>query len=223
MRTRILTILLSVIIFQAGFSQSIGDKFYADVDAFLKQHVSNGLVKYENLKANPDLELLISTISNADISDLNAAQKQAFYINAYNLYVVHKVSEAYPVASVIDLGGFFERSKIQVAGESMTLNKLEKTHLIKDYNDARFHFVLVCGALGCPPITDFAYTPEGLDSQIEEQTRKAINNEDFLKYDGGPRFNYLRYLNGMLRTLVQARDNILSFINKYKDEKLFLR
>jgi len=66
----------------------------------------------------------------------------AFYINAYNLLVIHQVVKNYPLSSVQDKNGFFEKRKFQIAGEEMSLNRLEKDKLLKKYKDASISIVL---------------------------------------------------------------------------------
>ena len=94
------------------------------------------------------------------------------------------------------------------------MNDLEKKKLLRVYEDPRYHFVLVCGAMGCPPITPFAYRPEKLAEQLEVQSRKALNDAAFIKVDndkkevklsqifewyasdfGGSKLKALRYIN----------------------------
>jgi len=147
------------------FAGNIDDGFFDDVDAFLSKNVKNGLVDYKGLKQDQSLAALINQISNADLAGLDQKTLEAFYINAYNLHVVNLASQSYPITSVQSVRGFFDSKKVIVAGERLTLTNLEKKKLLAPYQDGRLHFVLVCGALGCPPITDSAYRPETLDAQ----------------------------------------------------------
>lgn len=66
--------------------------------------------------------------------------------------VIKQVVSNAPISFPQDVNGFFEVTEFKVAGENMTLNYLENEVLRKDYGDPLYHFVLVCGALGCPPI-----------------------------------------------------------------------
>ena len=121
------------------------------------------------------------------------------------------------INSVQELSGFFDGSKVVIANEKQTLNDMEKNKLLKVYNDARFHFVLVCGALGCPPITDFAYTPDKLENQLELQTRIAINDPNFLKYKNGD-LKLSQIFKWYTKDFGGSTKSIISFINKYRDE-----
>ncbi len=193
----------------------IGDQFFNDTHSFLKSNVKNGLVDYGAVKNDAALKSLIKTIAEAELSNASDATKQAFYINAYNLLVINNAAQAYPLQSVTDVSGFFDGKKSMIGGKKMTLNKLEKDYLLKPYGDARFHFVLVCGAMGCPPITNFAYTPEKLEEQLEMQTRLAINDPIFIKANGS-NVSLSQIFKWYTNDFGGSTDSILKFINKYR-------
>ena len=197
------------------FSQKIDQQFFNAADAFFSKHVENGLVDYTNLKNNAQLTSLLKTVKSADLSGADNDTKKAFYINAYNLHVINGAVENYPLTSVLSVSGFFDRRKIQVAGETLTLNKLEKERLLKTYQDARFHFVLVCGALGCPPITDFAYRPGQLEAQLEKQTRLALNDPTFIRANSkGVQLSQI--FEWYASDFGGSKKAVLTFINKYR-------
>ena len=67
----------------------------------------------------------------------------------------------------------------------VTLNQIENELLRAKFpKESRFHFVLVCAGLGCPPIIKKAYRPTTLNEQLKEQTEKAINNPKFIRVKG---------------------------------------
>lgn len=213
------TLLIIILLSGTGSAQKIGAQFFKDVDVLLNDRVSNGLVDYKSLLSDKRLGALIKQISTADISTADDKTKQAFYINAYNLHVINNVLTNYPTSSVLDEIGFFDSKKIKVANSSLTLNDLEKGKLLSVYNDARFHFVLVCGALGCPPITDFAYTPEKLESQLEQQTKLALNDPSFIKLKSG-NAELSEIFKWYAKDFGTSDENVIKFINKYRIQKI---
>ncbi len=218
--SKVLPIIFGMIFFGNILNaQKINQSFFNDVDAFLQKYVSDGLVKYAPLKSDKKLKILIDRIASADVSDLDDKTLQAFYINAYNLNVINKVVRNYPLQSVIDKKGFFDNDKITVANASLTLNQLEKDRLLKSFNDPRFHFVLVCGAVGCPPITHFAYRPEKLEAQLEQQTKKALNDADFIRVAGN-KVELSQIFKWYANDFGGSQEKIVSFINKYRTDRL---
>jgi len=183
--------------------------------------VKVNVVDYKGLVGNQDLTSLISSIENMDLNGATDNQRKAFYINAYNLIVINSIVEEYPVTSVKEVAGFFDGKKHVIAGKKMTLNDLEKKELIQKFDDARFHFVLVCGALGCPPITNFAYTPEKVDQQMETQTKIAMNNPEFLKVDdSAQKASLSEIFKWYASDFGGSKKNVFAFINKYRTSKI---
>lgn len=218
MKKTSLTIAILGFIFNTAMAQTIDNSFFNKVDDFLKVHVSNGLIDYGSVN-KPELNDLIDRINKADLSGLDDLSNQAFYINAYNLNVINKVIEHYPIASVLDQNGFFDKGKIMVANSSLTLNQLEKEKLLNKYKDPRFHFVLVCGAVGCPPITNFAYTPEKLVAQLNKQTRLAINDVNFIKYAVG-NLQVSEIFKWYADDFGSNSEQIIEFINTYRNTNI---
>lgn len=197
------------------FAQQINQTFFDQADAFFKQNVNNGLVNYTNLKNSQDLNALVALIENADLSSASEATKKAFYINAYNIHVINEVVKGYPIKSVQNIPGFFDRNKVTTAGEIFTLTNLEKKRLLDVYQDARLHFVLVCGALDCPPITNFAYQPDLLEAQLDRQTQLAFDNPDFLRIDKN-NLELSQIFKWYPSDFGGNRQNIIQFINQHK-------
>ena len=172
---KLLTLLTLTIISLTSFSQN---NFIELADTFLKKHVEDGKVDYPSIKNDPmGLYEMLNIIALQDIPE---DDNKAYLINAYNLLVISSIVDAYPIQSPEEVPGFFDNEVHVVANEKMSLNYLEKELLFKVYSDPRLHFVLVCGALGCPPITDFAYKTGMLEYQLEQQTKLALNS-DFIQ------------------------------------------
>lgn len=197
----------------------IGTAFFDKVDDFVSSHVKNGLVDYTGLADNKEFQDLIDIVENADLSGLDSRTLEAFYINAYNLQVIQQAAQSFPLNSVQEISGFFDKKKVTVAGERTTLNQLEKNKLLSVYKDARHHFVLVCGALGCPPIIDEVYRPETLDQQLERQTKKALNDNNFLEVNGN-QVKLSKIFEWYPGDFGGSKKSIISFINKYRSQPL---
>ena len=196
--------------------------FFSEVDVFLKKQVENGQVNYAALaEDDSELEKLVEYIAAVDISKVEDATRQAFYINAYNLLVIHSAIQKYPLESVVSVPGFFDGTKRTVAGEKLTLNQLEKDRLLKVYKEPRYHFVLVCGAKDCPPITNFAYTPDKLEEQLDMQTRKALNNPGFVKVNAAEsKVGLSQIFEWYSAEFGGNKKAALAYINSYREEKV---
>lgn len=200
-----------------SFAQNPMDDFYSKADAFLQKQVTNELVNYKAIQANPaQLNELITYIKEYYPEGGDGGLK-AFYINAYNLLVIKQIVDNYPIASPNDVPGFFDGTKFQIGALHVTLNQLENNILRKDFKDPRLHFVLVCGALGCPPIANFAYRPENLDEQMNAQTKKALNNPKFI-YEKDGKIQLSQIFNWYKEDFGSTSE-MLGFINGYRNVK----
>ncbi|MBN4072881.1 DUF547 domain-containing protein [Crocinitomix catalasitica] len=154
------------------------DDFFDKTESFLAAYVENGLVNYDSISKSPtSLDDLMKSIATNPIRE---ETKKAYLINVYNLAVIAKVIRAYPMNSPQDDGIFFTKKDIDLNGEKISLDHLENGILRPDYNDPRLHFVLVCGAIGCPQIEPFAYRAVNLEQQLDEQTTKALDKSEFI-------------------------------------------
>ncbi|KAA9339603.1 DUF547 domain-containing protein [Hymenobacter busanensis] len=159
--------------------------FADQTSAFLKKYVAaDGTVGYAAIQRNPaELKALLKRIETFEAKKAPAAERKAFYLNAYNLLVIAAVVERYPTTSVMKLPGFFDTQRHKVAGENMTLNGLEANKLMRAYNDPRVHFALVCAAKGCPKLTPEAYRAERLEDQLTERARQVLRDPQFIRRD----------------------------------------
>ncbi len=149
------------------------------------------------------------------------AERKAFYINAYNIITIHQIVDHYPVASPMDVKGFFDEEKHTVAGELLTLNELEKKKLLVPYQDPRIHFVLVCAAVSCPPLASFAYQADQLDEQLDEKTRQALNSGSFVRVSQGQKKVELsKIFEWYQGDFTRSHSSPVDYVNQYRDEKI---
>jgi hypothetical protein len=175
------TLIVFAIVFSFSAQAQNLEKFLTSTDTFLKEYVKNGLVDYSAITKNPiELNTILDVASRVNVAKTDAKNYQAFWVNAYNLAVIKGLVANMPIKSPLDKKGFFDQVTYHLAGQKVTLNAIENQLLRAQFKDARFHFVLVCGALGCPPLISEAYMPNTLDAQLTAQTKKAING-NFLK------------------------------------------
>ena len=209
-----------VLFVSEGFSQGMNN-FFAKADAFFKTNVSNGKVAYSKINDNQEnLNSLLKLAESVSVSKDDANVYQAFWINAYNLSVIKGIIDNYPTKSPLDNVGFFDKTKYRVGGISITLNDIEHKLLRAQFKDARFHFVLVCGAVGCPPLINEAYMPNTLNAQLERQTKRALNGS-FLKVNTKKkRVEGSEILKWYKEDFTMNGTTEFDFINKYRTDKI---
>ncbi|WP_430909588.1 DUF547 domain-containing protein [Maribacter sp. 2-571] len=220
MKTKKYLISLLIISFAfLGFGQDTSE-FFEGADAFFKSNVTNGKVAYKKVKNDSgELHRLLEMAEKLTVSKENAKAYQAFWINSYNLLVIKGIVDHYPVKQPLDIAGFFDKTKHSVGGTEITLNDIENKMLRAEFsNEARFHFVLVCAGLGCPPIINEAYLPSTLEAQLQRQTVAAINNADFIRVNKNK--VQISQIFEWYKGDFEKNGSVTDFINTYRSEKL---
>ncbi|MDC8002961.1 DUF547 domain-containing protein [Aureisphaera galaxeae] len=200
-------------------AQSLNE-FFTKTDAFLSTYVSNGSVDYKGIKSNVgELNDILEIAKNISVTTSQPKEYQAFWINAYNLSVIKGIIDNYGIKSPLDKKGFFDKTKYDLGGTAITLNDIEHKNLRPKFNDARFHFVLVCGAKGCPPLIAKAYTPANLENLLEQQTIKALNDSSFIRVSG-KKVAFSEIFKWYKEDFVTKSSNEIDYLNKYRKEKV---
>jgi len=157
----------------------------------LKEHVIEGRVGYQALKADPRLLKrylnTLAALSKQQFRTFSQEQQLAFLFNLYNAATLKLIIDHYPVRSIKDIGGWFkgpwDQPIVRLFAETITLNNLEHDILRADYNEPRLHLALVCAAKGCPPLRNEAYMAEKLDGQLNNQARTFLASPAGLQID----------------------------------------
>lgn len=213
-------VVLFVLLASEGFSQDI-NTFFKKADAFFNIYVSNGKVAYSEVHANQEsLNDILTLAETISVSKDDANTYQAFWINAYNLSVIKGVIDNYPTKSPLDNSGFFDKTKYNIGGKKITLNDIEHNLLRAQFKDPRFHFVLVCGAVGCPPLISKAYFPSTLDVQLETQTNLALNSSFLRVKTKNKRVEVSQIMEWYKEDFTMNGNSELDFINRYRTEKI---
>lgn len=120
------------------------------------------------------LAAYLSNLGDADPKAMEAPERMAFHINAYNAMAIAVVLEKYPVKSIRDIEGAFSSIRRRIGGEMLTLDDIENR--LRDMKDARIHFAIVCASKSCPPLSASAYTAAGLSAALDAQAREFVGD-----------------------------------------------
>ncbi len=196
------------------------EPFYQRTDAFLKSAVNrDGLVRYAAIHKQPKaLQALVNELARFPLERLESrAAQKAFWINAYNLLVIHTVVQFYPIRSPKDVPGFFSGKKHRVAGRQLTLDQIEHDILRKQYPDPRLHFVLVCAAKGCPFIIPEAFVPDRLEAQLEKRARVIINDDRYVRVDPAAKTVHMSEIFNWYRgDFLRQAKSLIDYLNRYR-------
>jgi enoyl-CoA hydratase/carnithine racemase len=143
-------------------------------DVLARRVGADGLVDYRGL-ARDDLAALDGYLARVAEARAPAARADAlaFYADAYNALVIRGVIRAGFPRSVLDVKGFFDKATHAVAGRGLTLDALEK-EVIRPLGNPLHHFILVCGAVGCPSLEPRALVGSDVEARAEAAARRYL-------------------------------------------------
>ena len=157
---------------------------YAEV---LDAAVVDGMVDYPAIDESLEdkLDVYLDALSRFGPTETPAAfptedDELAYYLNAYNAIMLKLwLNKGARTADADDSVGWltwFTVPRWQVDGRSMTLDHLEQDLIRPEYEEARIHAALVCGAVDCPPLRDEPFVGDRLDAQLDDQMRTWFNS-----------------------------------------------
>jgi len=202
-------------------------------DGILGRYVSeDGFVNYKRLKEDNEFMKYIEYLSNTDPDGLPSDKDRlAFWINAYNAFVLKGVLDEYPIKSVRDVGwfpliSFFERKEFKTRHGKITLQVLEDKKLREAFREPRIHFVINCASMSCPKLLTEAYKAEKLEQQLEAQAISFINdkNKNYLDKE-----NNILYLSSIFKwyegDFIKKGEKIAEYVARYlnPDDAEFVR
>ncbi|MCB0727500.1 MAG: DUF547 domain-containing protein [Ignavibacteriae bacterium] len=199
---------------------------FTEMDNFFKKYVSDGKVKYAEVKNDMALEKIKNDLKNFEpyaISD--DKERLAFWINVYNIYTIDLITQYYPLNSILEIE---ERSGtnpwnmefIEMAGgRKYSLDEIEKEIIIPKYNEPRIHYALVCAAESCPVIIAEAYTPEKLVNQFDTQAGIFLNDKSKNYLDRKDNALYLSMIYKWYgRDFIKKDSSVVDHVKKYINE-----
>lgn len=226
MKTLILCILSLSLISAKAVSQAPS---HAKFDAVLKEFVSeDGQVSYGKLandRTEFDAYIKMLESNHPDNSWTKDAQL-AFWINAYNAFTIKLIIDNYPVKSIKELGGKIYKVNtawdirfVNIGDETYDLNNIEHAIIRKQFNEPRIHFAINCASESCPNLRNEAYTAAKLDAQLEEQTKKFINDKSKNKITNSSA-QLSKIFSWFKGDFTKGGKSLIEFINRYADVKI---
>lgn len=169
---------------ERGFSHA---RLARVLDRFVDEQ---GRVDYAGLGADRgDLEAYLALLAQASPSISperfdSVAAKLAYYINAYNAFVLYGVTERPELVSVYEARlDFFVLTRYPVGSAQLSLYELEND-VVRPLGEPRAHFALNCASLGCPQLPRTPFTAEQLEVQLARETRAFCADPDNIRLNG---------------------------------------
>jgi hypothetical protein len=170
------------------------EAFHRPLDQLLDVNVRDGLVYYRALRGERGrLDRYIASL-NVPAPKYDAwgrDEKMAFWVNAYNAFVlqtvidrypIHGASAAYPPNSIRQIPGAFETVKHRAAGRSLTLDEIEK-NVLAEFKEPRLFLALGRGAIGSGRLRSEAYAGSRMMQQLDDLQQNFVSEQTMMKLD----------------------------------------
>jgi hypothetical protein len=179
MRILLVSALATLLAAQQFTSAPGADPLHQPFDQVLDVNVRDGLVYYRALKAERgrlDRYAASLNVPSATYQRWSKPQQMAFWVDAYNAFVLQTVINHYPMHGTIkDIPGAFDKTPFHAAGRTVTLDQIEKT-ILPDFKEPRLYLALGRGAVGGGRLRSEAYTAERLDTQLASIQTEFVQN-----------------------------------------------
>jgi hypothetical protein len=194
-------------------------------DKLLRKYVTTEGVRYRDWHADTaDLKALrsiVDAIARADLSKTDSRNRLAFYLDAYNAWILHNILEDYPTkgpggGGIIGRSAFFKWKSIRVAGAQLSFEKLENQIIRRQFDEPRIHFALNCASISCPPLHNRAFSCSDLDQILEDLTSAFINTNPLGIQEKGTGKIFVSKIFDWYEDDFLGRGSVLEFINAYR-------
>ena len=172
------------------------DALHKPLDEILDLYVRDGYVYYRAIRSERgrlDRYVASLNVPAETYAKWPREQQMAFWLNAYNVFVLRTVVDAYPIrgksasyppGSIRQIPGAFEQAKHRAAGRAVTLDEIEKT-ILPEFKDPRLYLALGRGAVGSGRLRSEAYSGGRLAEQLNAVQREIVTQETMLRIDRG--------------------------------------
>lgn len=206
-------------------------------DGLLKEFVDDqGMVDYRrwsrDAKSKSQLDDYLGILSSAELSksdrsesDPNKSDLQshrlAYWINAYNAVTVKGILREYPTSSIRNhtarLWGYniWKDLKLQVAGSKISLEAIEH-EVLRELDEPRIHFAIVCASMSCPKLLNEAYVPARLNEQLNRNARDFFSDKGKFRFDSrAKRIELSQIMNWFAEDFGESKSEQLAYYAKF--------
>jgi hypothetical protein len=163
-------------------------------DELLDSNVRDGMVYYralQSMRARLDRYVAALDVPEATYGRWTREQQMAYWVNAYNAFVLKTVVDRYPIRgkaadypanSIRQIPGAFDRIQHRAAGRSVTLDQIEK-EVLPAFAEPRLYLALGRGAVGSGRLRSEAYSGAVLERQLDAVAVDFLTHQQMIRID----------------------------------------
>ena len=170
------------------------DVLHRPYDQLLDLNVRDGLVYYRALRGSRgalDRYAASLDVPTAEYDGWTRPRQIAFWINAYNAFVIESVLDVYPIAgrssaypanSLRQVPGVFEKQVRRAAGRRLTLDDIEKS-VLAGFGDPRVFLALGRGSVGGGRLRSSAFSSDTLEADLVKVAAECVTRHECATID----------------------------------------
>jgi hypothetical protein len=218
--------LTTLITFILTSTISLKADWKSDYDELLQKYVTETGVKYhawhQSKVDRRKMKAVLRGIGIEDVSKESRDSRLAYYLNAYNAWILHKILESYPTngpggGGFIGRTRFFRSKSIQVAGQTTSFHLRENDVIRPIFSEPRVHFALNCASMSCPPLHNRAFTAENLDITLNQLSKDFINKNPLGINRKNSKEISISKIFDWYEADFKKNGSVLSYINRFRD------
>lgn len=195
-----------------------------DYAELLQKYVTQDGVRYAAWHTNPaDLKKL-SEVANFYATttppDKSKSDALAWYLNAYNAWILQNILAKYPTKGPLDGETlFFHGNRIVISGKKTSFNDLEQKVIRPTFKEPRVHFALNCASASCPPLNAKPFDAATLDADLTRLASAFINGNAVQFTDGGKTLRLSKIFDWYAEDF-GGKGKAVAYLNGYRTSKL---
>lgn len=184
-----------------------------------KNVTKNGNVDYKAFKNNPlELQVYIDNLTHSlPTEDWDKNDKLAYWINAYNALTIDLIIRNYPTKSIKDIKDPWDQRLWKFGSKWQNLNDIEHK-ILRNMNEPRIHFAIVCASVSCPKLQNEAFTALNIEAQLVKATNEFLNDTSKNKLSEDR--IQLSKLFKWFKKDFENSGSLIDFLNLYTDIKI---
>jgi len=184
-----------------------------------KNVTKNGNVDYKAFKNNPlELQVYIDNLTHRlPTEDWDKNDKLAYWINAYNALTIDLIIRNYPTKSIKDIKDPWDQRLWKFGSKWQNLNDIEHK-ILRNMNEPRIHFAIVCASVSCPKLQNEAFTALNIEAQLVKATKEFLNDTSKNKLSED-RIQLSKVFKWFKKDFENS-GSVIDFLNLYTDIKI---
>ena len=169
------------------------------------------------------LSQYLQTLSELQPTQLNQAQQLAYWINLYNALTVQVILDHPKKSSIRSMGpllsfGPWDKAYLTIEGKPVSLDDIEHRILRPIWQDHRLHFVLNCASIGCPNLSQNAYTAGNTEQMLAQAEQTFLQHPRAISFNDAGALKLSSLFDWYLEDFADDESALLAYLARQRPD-----